>query len=629
MQVGAGWRFGVEGAWTLAPTRHGAHNWEGMGMHTSMAALNALHRWTAAGRDPGGPALPDRPAVLPADPSRVLVAGHSMGGHGAWILATHQPDRAVAVASVAGWIRKEYYGDSNNLFDHDLGVAHADAALKATLEATVLDNYADLLSPNLKGLQVLVRIGAEDRSVPPWQQRRMLRHLLEHRVTVTYHEVRGKEHWWWDSDRKSDGGCVNDDAMRAFFRTSLQPVHGAAVPPPPERMELVLVNPASHGSRGGLKVLQQVRPHAQSRIEVHLPAAGPRRLRTHNVRRLALVEVAGAAEPRFLPPAGWIIDQTPLSVEQVKELYGGWAREGTHLCLQPYHPAAAGSAKRWSMCNASFAWQERSPGTYGPARHVLAAPFLLVAGSGPNSTGPDPVVVEPGPDSACAAAAGGGGRGGERPLAEQLLSGAVYLANLHRLASDAHAPVFLDRLLSPQLAHGHNLLLVGGPFDNGWARMLAQTGSALGRLPVRFGPAPAHALGPALGPGSFAIGHCIFSGPGLGLVFTFPLHLAGPAQSDSDRPPCLESGVGGCLGLMVAGTDSDGLVDALSLGAPTIPPMVRSPFTNMVPDFVVTGPEYRWKGIGGMLAAGSWDNHWAPSPATSYFRDSDGSNCLQ
>ena len=25
------------------------------------------------------------------------------------------------------WIRKEYYGDSNNLFEHDLGVAHSDA----------------------------------------------------------------------------------------------------------------------------------------------------------------------------------------------------------------------------------------------------------------------------------------------------------------------------------------------------------------------------------------------------------------------------------------------------------------------------------------------------------------------
>jgi len=42
--------------------------------------------------------------------------GHSMGGHGAWHLATHYPDMALAVVSLAGWIRKEDYGDSNLFF---------------------------------------------------------------------------------------------------------------------------------------------------------------------------------------------------------------------------------------------------------------------------------------------------------------------------------------------------------------------------------------------------------------------------------------------------------------------------------------------------------------------------------
>jgi len=39
-----------------------------------------------------------------------------MGGHGAWHLATHYPDMALAVVSLAGWIRKEDYGDSNLFF---------------------------------------------------------------------------------------------------------------------------------------------------------------------------------------------------------------------------------------------------------------------------------------------------------------------------------------------------------------------------------------------------------------------------------------------------------------------------------------------------------------------------------
>lgn len=36
-----------------------------------------------------------------------ILQGHSMGGHGAWQLATHAPDRAIAVAAAAGWLTKE------------------------------------------------------------------------------------------------------------------------------------------------------------------------------------------------------------------------------------------------------------------------------------------------------------------------------------------------------------------------------------------------------------------------------------------------------------------------------------------------------------------------------------------
>ena len=43
-----------------------------------------------------------------------------MGGHGAWHLATHFPDRALAVISLAGWIKKEDYGDSNLFFRYTI-----------------------------------------------------------------------------------------------------------------------------------------------------------------------------------------------------------------------------------------------------------------------------------------------------------------------------------------------------------------------------------------------------------------------------------------------------------------------------------------------------------------------------
>ena len=56
----------------------------------------------------------------------------------------------------------------------------------------------------------------------------------------------------------------------------------------------------------------------------------------------------------------------------------------------------------------------------------------------------------------------------------------------------------------------------------------------------------------------------------------------------------------GGLALVVAG-DAAGLRDAVSAGEPTIPPMARAPFSNTLPDYLVTGPRFGALGYGGVL----------------------------
>lgn len=135
--------------------------------------------------------------------------------------------------------------------------------------------------------------------------------------------MQDKEHWWWDTNTSSDGGCVNDATMRTFFSQQLQPSltrleetdrskkkkngkrsdltedlresgsvpsHRYAVVRSPSEFEVVVVNPANFGSKGGLRVLQQKRPHRQSRIRVSLEG-GVCMVITRNVRRLAFVQV--------------------------------------------------------------------------------------------------------------------------------------------------------------------------------------------------------------------------------------------------------------------------------------------------------------------------------------------------
>ena len=61
--------------------------------------------------------------------------------------------------------------DANLLFKMDVQAAHAAPELRAVMEATVAENEADFMAPNLKGLPVLARVGGRDPTVHPWEVR--------------------------------------------------------------------------------------------------------------------------------------------------------------------------------------------------------------------------------------------------------------------------------------------------------------------------------------------------------------------------------------------------------------------------------------------------------------------------
>ena len=82
------WLFGIRGAWLLAPTRHGAHNWEHVGHLTALSAVRALSDMVEEQQQQQQQQLWS--GVLPPDSMRLISAGHSMGGHGAYTLALHR-----------------------------------------------------------------------------------------------------------------------------------------------------------------------------------------------------------------------------------------------------------------------------------------------------------------------------------------------------------------------------------------------------------------------------------------------------------------------------------------------------------------------------------------------------------
>ena len=307
--------FGVPGAcaFLLAPSRHGAHNWEGVGLRHALKALDALTAWRGAG--------------LP----QIVVAGHSMGGHGAGLLAAALGSRAKGVAINAGWPRKEVYGDSNTRYLHDQGAHLIEPALRGVLDATLAGSAVDAVASNLCCMRSLLRVGAVDEAVPPYHVRRIAR-LLEGCPASDYEEVPSKGHWWWDTAVANDGGTVNDERLRKFFAEAFSSQDDC-----PIGYEHVTTNVDAVLGSCGFRVEQQVVPFRTSRVAL----VAERSLRTQNVRRLAL-------------DAG-----------QFDTVDGDAISDATRIC----RPGLA-----WVPCEATG----RGPGTSGPMRQVVESAFRVV-----------------------------------------------------------------------------------------------------------------------------------------------------------------------------------------------------------------------------------------------------------
>lgn len=87
--------FGVQGYIVIAPSRFGAHNWEGIGELSARHAILSLQSiLDKNSRTVGLPRLRMEQGGV--------VSGHSMGGHGAWLSALNAPDLFHCLAPLAG-----------------------------------------------------------------------------------------------------------------------------------------------------------------------------------------------------------------------------------------------------------------------------------------------------------------------------------------------------------------------------------------------------------------------------------------------------------------------------------------------------------------------------------------------
>jgi hypothetical protein len=405
-------------SWTLLPTNRGIYgfDWQGAGRVNALKARDYL-----AQALPGVPA--DLQSTYRVDSTKIIYAGHSMGGHGCWVQSTHYPDRALAVVPAAGWIKMQMYIPSFL----NLGGALASPYLNYILEASISEYNTDFYSRHLVGIPLMVRMGSDDDNVPPYHLRRMARIVDElngNPNTVKISEVPGQGHWWW--------GITDDDVMQGFFDRAAV----STLPSLPNEFIATTLNPVSSESRGGIQILQLHLPYRAGYVHVTRNVKQGQkvwRLRTENIRRLGFIYFADLEQPTD----GFYLDNQ----------FFQWA--GT---TPPYHYYKTGGS--WKV-SSSYEWlnAERSAKNYGPLAQVLEGPITVVYGTQ------------------------GGSSNAQKNLRHSVyLSSQMYYQGLFKFN------IVSDVNFSYNSTMKTNLILIGGPDVN---RVTAQLAS-LGKLPVTF-----------------------------------------------------------------------------------------------------------------------------------------------
>lgn len=298
---------------------------------------------------------------LGADPQRIYLTGHSMGGHGTWQVGAHFPDRFAAIAPSAGWISfASYAGGPGPLDDSPV----AQMLYRAAAPSDTLS-----LSRNYLQFGIYVLHGDADDNVPVREARAMRAHLGGYHPDFAYYERPGAGHWWGSA-------CVDWPPLFAFLRDHTRPPAREV-----RRFEFVTASPGNSAQCHWLLVHGQVQALRPSSVEAQLDVAQRRfTLGTQNVARLMLD--LNALRPAAAPEPG-------AAADAAEGLIPG---APVHITIDAHQidDVAWPEAGRLWLVRADDTWQTtsapppelKSPARYGPFRAVFDRRCLLVVGTG-------------------------------------------------------------------------------------------------------------------------------------------------------------------------------------------------------------------------------------------------------
>jgi len=287
-------------------------------------------------------------ATTGAEPGRVYLTGHSMGGHGAWHLGANDPDLWLGVAPCAAWESFDTYGSGGRGGDKwDELWRGADLA-----------GATPLLISNLAQLPVFILHGEEDRTVPVAEAKRMEEALKKAGGTPRMHLERDKGHWY--NGKASKGtDCVDWPGIFEMFAERQLSL------PPPNSIRFVCADPGVDAKHHWITILQPGTYGKLCGVEAAI-VGGVVKVKTNNVRRFQLpgmdagVEIDGQnlgkqKSPTFVRnAAGWSVAE-PDPKEKSPTRCGPFKRAfGNNFVL--VYPASDPLARRRALYDAQRWW---------------------------------------------------------------------------------------------------------------------------------------------------------------------------------------------------------------------------------------------------------------------------------
>ncbi|KAG2020554.1 hypothetical protein CC2G_005880 [Coprinopsis cinerea AmutBmut pab1-1] len=278
--------------WILMPTGRTAWglDWHGPSTQDVFESLSALSHILAR-NEAWKPQ-----AFSPTSP--FLLIGHSNGGQGAWHLASHYPDRVLAVAPAAAYSKSQSYVP----LTHSRSAHYMDPALRSILETSFTPDDNDLHLSNILQTPVLAIHGGADENVPSWHSRvlvdtlKTLARQAGVNSSVRLKEDPGQGHWY--------SSVLNNEEVQTFLEShsSLNTTREV-----PQSFELTVSNPTESGSLYGFQIQSLSIPGRLGKLKIQKQGKDTLAVSPLNVRSFSIASRDGIGSAKTLDLGGTMI----------------------------------------------------------------------------------------------------------------------------------------------------------------------------------------------------------------------------------------------------------------------------------------------------------------------------------